>query len=72
MTTPCPVCAGPGYYADTIGDYPCKCAPRFDPKCEELARHFLGDSPEINERCVAALAEHIHNAVDLWLDEVAK
>jgi hypothetical protein len=68
MTTPCPVCAGLGYYADSIGKHPCKC----DPKCKELARHFLGDSPEISDRHVAALANHIRDAVELWLDEVGK
>lgn len=38
----------------------------FDPKCHELAQHFL-PSPESPADDVDSLAQHIQDAVDDWL-----
>jgi hypothetical protein len=38
----------------------------FDPKCLDLARHFLSDLE--NTKLVNELAQHIQNEVELWLE----
>jgi len=42
----------------------------YDPKSEELARHFLSDEPEseLRESRVKHLAEHIQREIENWLD----
>ena len=41
-------------------------ASMFDPKCLDLARHFLSDVG--NTQLVNELAEHIQNEVEIWLE----
>ena len=41
----------------------------YDPKCEELARYFLGESAVTD--LSAALALHIQESIEEWLSEVA-
>jgi hypothetical protein len=38
----------------------------FDPKCLDLARHFLGHS--ISEALAKVLAQHIQDEVDFWME----
>jgi hypothetical protein len=43
----------------------------YDPACEELARHFLGDLGF--ENMTRDLAQHVQDTVELWLEcEIAK
>lgn len=42
----------------------------YDPKCHELATHFLGDdevAPDVNERRIQSLAQAIQEAVEDWI-----
>ncbi len=39
----------------------------FDPKCFELAEHFLPD--KIREQTKEELAEHIQNSIEEWLED---
>ncbi len=42
-----------------------------DPACEKLARYFLdGDADAYSESNVVALAEHIQDAIETWLDRL--
>jgi hypothetical protein len=41
----------------------------YDPKCGELARHFLPTDPAPDAATVEALAEIIQEAVEDWLEE---
>jgi len=38
----------------------------FDPKCLDLARHFLSDLE--NTQLVNELAQHIQDEVEIWLE----
>jgi hypothetical protein len=38
----------------------------FDPKCLDLARHFLGHS--VSEALAKALAQHIQDEVKFWME----
>jgi ribosomal silencing factor RsfS len=38
----------------------------FDPKCEELARHFLVEHGA-NELQIQALADEIQDAIETWM-----
>jgi hypothetical protein len=40
----------------------------YDPKCEELARHFLPTEPPPDAARVQALAEVIQDAIEDWLE----
>jgi hypothetical protein len=42
----------------------------YDPKCEELARSFLGEKAD--EADVRALAQEIQNAIEDWFAETGK
>jgi len=43
----------------------------FDPKCLELACHFLGDFPEI-AALRNQLAQHIQDEIESWLEDEAQ
>jgi hypothetical protein len=38
----------------------------YDPRCEELARHFLADEPGITDAVVQELAGVIQRAIEDW------
>jgi len=40
----------------------------YDEKCEELARHFLDDQPNVTEAQVKELAEAIQITVETYLE----
>jgi hypothetical protein len=37
----------------------------YDPRCQQLARHFLGDT--VSEKLVSQLAEHIQQSIEDWI-----
>ena len=43
----------------------------FDPKCYELAEHFLNDDPLVifTDKDRNALAQHIQNAIEGWIED---
>lgn len=46
----------------------------YDPRCQELAEHFLGDddvSPAENEARIHSLAGAIQSAVEAWCENEA-
>jgi hypothetical protein len=40
----------------------------YDSRCEDLARVFLPTEPPADEEKVKALAEHIQEAIEDWLE----
>ena len=38
----------------------------YDPACEDLARHFLGD--RVSTRTIAELAQHVQTTVEDWIE----
>jgi hypothetical protein len=40
----------------------------YDPKCEELAQHFLSDST-LSTRWVKELAQHIQDEIEFWIED---
>jgi hypothetical protein len=42
------------------------CRAYYDPKCEELARHFLADAPEHTDAEALELAGAIQQAIEDW------
>jgi len=43
----------------------------YDPKCGELAEHFLADDPMgKNKEFVEELAQHIQDSIEVWFAEV--
>ena len=43
----------------------------YDPRCEDLARHFLADEPEL-EGLVPVLAQEIQESIEIWIEEMKK
>ena len=41
----------------------------YDPKCEELARYFLANEPEITREDISELAGVIQRAIEDWWTE---
>lgn len=41
----------------------------FDPRCEDLARVFLMDEPDVTEATVALLASQIQHSIEEWLED---
>lgn len=39
----------------------------FDPKCEELARHFLAEHPEVTKDEIDDLADEIQDVIEEWM-----
>jgi hypothetical protein len=41
----------------------------YDAKCEEVARHFLADHPEVDE-LAPVLAQEIQDSIEIWPEEM--
>ncbi len=43
----------------------------YDTKCEELARHFLDDEPELRD-LAPVLAQEIQDSIEIWIEELKR
>lgn len=41
----------------------------YDPHCEDLARLFLAENPDL-EALAPVLAQEIQDSIDMWLEEM--
>jgi hypothetical protein len=46
--------------------------PRYDPKCEKLARYFLDDEGEATEEDVSRLAMRLQETAEKYLQELRR